>query len=118
MIKILCCKHLIDEFVQKGISFKLSCEFACDCQSHNEVVVKKCKKFAMETAKSDQVRDCPCNSKLICLQCARKLFMLNYRVYKVCVKTLPKDIEIEPIDEYVTNFDIKNTKFYFDKLKK
>ena len=66
---------------------KYAIEFnKCDCLYHEEIFVSKCTENEFFVKKKfDLEKKCTCTPQLSCRFCLSRLFMLNYKVYKVCV---------------------------------
>ena len=97
LAKVLMSNCFVQGFYEEGNEYvKKLCQFYCHCKEKHEYFVDTCKGHPFIDKKMDKMQHkCTCKilgSYEICKFCVQVKYLINFRAYKICTRTIPKNI--------------------------
>ena len=110
LAKILLCSCFAEYFHNEENEYvKKLCHFYCHYKEEHVYFVHICKYHPFVAKKVDGMKNkCFCaglGPYEICEFCIQMKYLLNFRAYKFCLRTIPKNIQrnLMPLDHFLTN---------------
>ena len=124
LVKILMCSCYVQYFHEEGNEYvKSLCHFYCHCKEE-QYFIHTCKGYPLVNKRLDGMQEkCTCKSLgpyEICNFCVQVKHLSNFRAYKICMKTIPKNIQqhLVPFDNFLKNDMTFCEPFFVFQIKK
>lgn len=126
LVKVLMCNCYTQQFHDEGNEYvKKLCRFSCYCEDDHLVYILSCKEHpSVSPTVSSMDSHCRCpniGSQEICDFCRQVRYLLNFKVYKFCLKKIPVNFQDHMVltTEYFKSMPSCQPFFkYCDKIKR
>ena len=106
----LLCSCFVQSFHKEGNEYlKKLCHFYCHCKEEHEYFVYICKGHPFINKRMGGMQHkwtCKIlGSYEICNFCVQVKYLINFRAYKICMRTIPKNMQqhLVPLDDFLKN---------------